>query len=284
MPELPEVETIARSLAAQVCNHRIVAIEKLDWERMIETPAPDVFCAALVGRRIVDVGRRGKWLLLRLDDTATLALHLRMSGRVGVYGAEFVPDHHTHFVLALDDGMSLAFRDPRKFGRARLLNTTELAALDTQLGPEPLAETFRAEDLAHILARQHTRIKPLLLDQRTIAGMGNIYVDETLWYAQIHPLRPASSLSKEETERLYTAMRTVLQQSIANEGSTLRDYRNGYGQSGRNQYHFAAYGRERKPCLRCGTPIERLVVAQRGTRVCPSCQPAPKRSSDMECS
>lgn len=284
MPELPEVETIARSLAAQVCDQRIVAIEKLDWERMIETPAPEVFRVALVGRCIVGVGRRGKWLLLTLDDAATLALHLRMSGRVGVHEAAFVPDQHTHFVLALDDGRYLAFRDPRKFGRVRLLNPEELDKLGKQLGPEPLAETFRADDLAHILARHRTRIKPLLLDQRTIAGMGNIYVDETLWHAQIHPLRLASSLSKEETELLHTAMRTVLQQAIANEGSTLRDYRNGYGQAGRNQHHFAVYGREGKPCPRCGTPVERLVIAQRGTRVCPSCQPAPKRSSDMECS
>jgi formamidopyrimidine-DNA glycosylase len=274
MPELPEVEIAARSLAAQVLDRQISAVEKLDWERMVETPDLPTFLACLPGRHIHAVGRRAKWLLLPLDAGWTLALHLRMSGHISVQSAEAVPNVYTHLVLALDDGRRIFFEDQRKFGRARLLDPAGLAALDAGLGPEPLSADFTAVHLAQMLAKRPTRLKPLLLNQAFIAGLGNIYVDESLWLAQLHPCRPANSLDAAEVERLYTAIRTVLEQGIQNKGSTLRNYRNGYGERGQNQEHFAVYDRNGYPCLRCGTPVERLVVAQRGTHICPACQVA----------
>jgi formamidopyrimidine-DNA glycosylase len=272
VPELPEVETAARNLAAQVTGCMIVAIEKLDWERMIETPEPAQFRALLPGRRIEAVGRRAKWLLLTLDAGWTLALHLRMSGSVSVRPAEEAADSYTHLVLLLDDGRRIFFRDVRKFGRARLLDTTGLAALDRQHGPEPLGEQFTPAALAELLAQRQSRLKPLLLNQAIIAGLGNIYVDESLWLARLHPLRAANSLTTDEVSALHAAIRTILTRAIDSGGSTLRDYRNGYGQAGSNQDHFAVYDREGQPCLRCDTPVERVVVAQRGTRICPTCQ------------
>jgi formamidopyrimidine-DNA glycosylase len=272
MPELPEVETAARDLAAQVTGQSIVAIEKLDWERMIEAPEPAAFRRLLPGRRITAVGRRAKWLLLTLDAGWTLALHLRMSGSVSVQPAAIPADTYTHLVLALEDGRRLFFRDIRKFGRARLLDAAGVAALDSSLGIEPLGDSFTSAALADLLAGRRTCIKPLLLNQQLIAGLGNIYVDESLWQARLHPLRPASSLKGEEVIALHTAIQTVLKSAINNKGSTLRDYRTGYGQKGANQDYFAVYDRKGKPCPRCGTPVVRVVVTQRGTHLCPSCQ------------
>ncbi len=274
MPELPEVETIAQSLAPQIAQRLIVAVEKLDWERMVETPDVRAFLQTLEGRRVARVGRRAKWLLFALDAGWTLALHLRMSGRLCVYDAAPPADQHTHLVLALDNGQRLFFRDPRKFGRVRLLDGAGVAALDAQYGPEPLDDQFQAHDLAQRLARRRTRLKPLLLEQAFIAGLGNIYVDESLWLARLHPLRAAHTLTPEEATRLYQAIRTVLQQAIASGGSTLRDYRNGYGDVGHTQEYFSVYGRKGKPCPRCGATVARVVVAQRGTHLCPICQPS----------
>ncbi len=274
MPELPEVETIAWSLAPQLEGRVIAAIEKLDWERMVETPDGATFRHTLVGRSVERVGRRAKWLLFTLDAGWTLALHLRMSGRLCVYGADAPADTHTHLVVALDNGQRLFFRDPRKFGRVRLLDGAGVAALQAAYGPEPLDNSFHAGDLGQRLARRHARLKPLLLDQTFLAGLGNIYVDESLWMARLHPMRVASTLTPAEAERLYHAIRAVLNQAIASGGSTLRDYRNGYGEAGHTQEYFAVYGRKEKPCPRCGADIERVVVAQRGTHICPVCQPA----------
>ncbi len=273
MPELPEVETVARNLAGQVVDRRIQSIEKLDWERMVEVPDLADFRALLPGRQILEVGRRAKWLLLRLDAGWTLTLHLRMSGNISVQVATVEPNIHTHFVLALDDGRRIFFEDQRKFGRIRLLDSSGMAALDACLGPEPLSAAFDVAALAALLANRPTRIKPLLLDQKIIAGLGNIYVDEALWHARLHPLRPAKSLHHDEIAHLYHAIRHVLEQGIRNKGSTLRNYRDGYGEPGQNQAYFSVYRRQGQPCPRCGTPIERMLVAQRGTHVCPTCQP-----------
>jgi formamidopyrimidine-DNA glycosylase len=198
-----------------------------------------------------------------------------MSGSVSVQSAEATADKYTHLVLALDDTRRIFFRDIRKFGRARLLDPAGLAALDRSLGPEPLDEGFRVNDLHHMLSARRTAIKPLLLNQAVIAGLGNIYVDESLWQSRIHPVRPANSLNTTEIAALYTAIRDVLWRAIANKGSTLRDYRTGYGQKGANQDYFAVYDRQGKPCPHCGTPVVRIVVAQRGTHLCPVCQILP---------
>jgi formamidopyrimidine-DNA glycosylase len=275
MPELPEVETAARSLDSQVRGRQIAAIEKLDWERMVETPEPARFRADLPGRRIECVGRRAKWLLLTLDAGWTLALHLRMSGRVSVHAPEEVADTYTHLVLALDDGRRIFFHDTRKFGRARLLDAAGLAALDASLGPEPLGLGFDAAALGACLAGRRAALKPLLLNQTVLAGLGNIYVDESLWYARLHPQRLASSLDTGEVGRLHAAIREVLTRAIANKGSTLRNYRDGYGQAGTNQDYFNVYHRKGEPCPRCGTAVVRAVVHQRSTHFCPTCQPLP---------
>jgi formamidopyrimidine-DNA glycosylase len=272
MPELPEVEHVSRSLAAQIVGRRIVGVTKLDWERMVETPAVEQFLALLRGREVLAATRRAKWVLLMLDGGWTLALHLRMSGYLTVHAAEAEPDIYTHLVLLLDDGRQIFFHDTRKFGRARLLDAAGLAALHAAHGIEPLTDDFTVAVLAELLRRRRARLKPLLLDQKVIAGIGNIYADEALWLAQLHPLRPSDSLSEDEIVRLHTGIRQALHAGLANGGSTLRDYRNSYGEAGTNQEHFNVYDQAGQPCQRCGAPIERMVVGQRGTHVCPSCQ------------
>lgn len=273
MPELPEVETIARSLQPQIIHHRIHAVEKLDWERMVKTPDPMLFRELVRGRMVEHVGRRAKWLLLMLDAGWTMALHLRMSGRVWVAtDSNDEPDQHTHLVLRLDNDYRLFFRDPRKFGRVQLLDSHGLSELDQSLGVEPLGNTFDPETLGNILSQRRTVLKSLLLNQTLIAGLGNIYVDESLWHARLHPQQPAHTVTASETCRLHAAIRDVLQRAIAHGGSTLRDYRNGYNQIGQNQEYFSVYGRTGQPCLACGFAIERLIVAQRSTHVCPKCQ------------
>lgn len=275
MPELPEVQHAADSLGMQIAGARIACVERLDWTRMVETPSPDEFIRLLAGRQVRGWGRRAKWILLALDDGWTLALHLRMSGSLTVHPADVEPDKHTHLVIRLEDGRRIFFRDPRKFGRARLLDAAGLAALNAAHGEEPLSEAFTVERLADILRNRKRAIKPLLLDQSAIAGIGNIYADEALWRARIHPLRPAAELSADEVAALYDGIRAALRQALANGGSTLRDYRNSYGARGTNQDHFNAYDREGRPCPRCGATIVKTVVAQRGTHYCPACQIIP---------
>lgn len=275
MPELPEVEIVARSLAAQVTGRQIMALEKLDWERMIETPDLPDFCALIVGRRIMAVGRRAKWLLISLDAGWTLAIHLRMSGNLIVRGPEVSPDTHTHLVLALDDGRRIFFDDQRKFGRVRLLDAAGLRLLDAAYGPEPLDDTFSAVQLGHILASRRTKLKPMLLDQKVIAGIGNIYASEILWIARLHPQIPAAETPPAQVPALHTAIRQVLEDAIANQGSSLRNYRNSYGERGQNQDYFHVYDRVDEPCERCGKLIARVVIAQRSTFYCPSCQHLP---------
>lgn len=272
MPELPEVEVVARSLAPQLMGRTFTGVTKLDWERMIETPDPAAFRELIIGRRVSAVGRRAKWVLIRLDSDWTLAIHLRMSGHLVVQDATSAPDQYTHLVLALDDGRQLFFEDQRKFGRVRLLDPIGLAALHNAHGPEPLDPGFTPDILAAMLARHRTKLKPLLLDQTQIAGLGNIYVSEALWIAQLHPLLPAAATPTERIPALHAAIQRVLEQAIANEGSSLRNYRDGYGRRGTNQEHFLVYNQTGAPCRRCGTPIERIVVAQRSTFYCPSCQ------------
>jgi formamidopyrimidine-DNA glycosylase len=282
MPELPEVETVARSLAPQVIGRQIRAISKLDWERMVETPDIAGFRECIIGRQIRATGRRAKWVLLYLDAGWTLAVHLRMSGNLLVSPAEDTPSTYVHLALQLDDGRQIFFDDQRKFGRVRLLDANGMNQLHAAHGPEPLDDHFTATALAGILAGRQTRIKPLLLDQQAIAGLGNIYVSEALWMARIHPLRPAARINQQETYALHQAIREVLHQAIANEGSSLRNYRNSYGRRGQNQEHFLVYNQTGRPCPRCGAPIERLIVAQRSSFVCPTCQVLPTEHNARE--
>jgi formamidopyrimidine-DNA glycosylase len=266
MPELPEVEHAARGLGAQIAGRRIVAVTRLDWERMVETPTVEQFIALLKDREVVAASRRAKWILLTLDAGWTLALHLRMSGAITVHGPESQPDIYTHLVLLLDDGRQVFFHDTRKFGRARLLDSVGLAALDAAHGLEPLTDSFTPAALGERLRKR------LLLDQKVIAGIGNIYADEALWLAQLHPLRASDSLSDDEIAQLHSGIRMALLQGLEHGGSTLRNYRDSYGEAGANQEHFNVYDQQGRFCPRCGTAIEKIVVGQRGTHLCPFCQ------------
>lgn len=277
VPELPEVETIARGLRALLVGRTIANAEVL-WPRSIEGMGPAEFVQRLRGRRITGVGRRGKWLVIHLapgqagEEREGLLVHLRMSGRLLV---ESEPSHdllHLRVRFQLDDGRWLSFYDTRKFGRLRL--TSDVTAALADLGPEPLSEEFTIEQLRDLVRRKRGRIKSLLLDQRALAGLGNIYTDEALWRAGIHPLRSSASLTGVEVERLYVAIRQVLQEAVLHEGTTLSDqeYRGPDGRSGAFSTQLAVYRRAGQPCLRCGHPIERVVVSQRGTYLCPVCQ------------
>ncbi len=272
MPELPEVETVRRSLREALRGRRIVEVTRIAWPRTIAEPPPETFRELLRDRAVLDVDRRGKYVLLRLDHDETLVVHLRMTGRLTVAPAGDEPDAHTHIVLRLDDGRQLMFRDTRKFGRIWLLDGEGLASLEGKLGPEPLDDALTAEEFRTLLRRRRGRLKPLLLDQSVIAGLGNIYVDEALWLARLHPLRTVVSLEDEQVDTLYGAIRTVLARAVDNRGTTFSDFRDGWGYRGDNQQFLNVYDRAGRPCPRCGTPIERIVVGQRGTHVCPFCQ------------
>jgi len=272
MPELPEVETVARGLRASLLG-RIITGVTVCWPRTVACPPPDEFREAVAGRRVTLVGRRGKYIILGLDR-GYLLIHLKMSGRLYVVPAGQIPDQHEHTIFDLDDGRQLRFRDVRKFGRVYLVDEVEQVTGD--LGPEPLADDFTLAEFRRRLARRSGRLKSLLLNQAFLAGLGNIYADEALFQAGLHPLRKAGSLTAVEQERLYEAIRSVLRQAIANRGTTLDDggYIDARGEAGQYQEQISVYGRTGEPCLRCGVPIERLVVGGRSSHFCPSCQPA----------
>ncbi|MGQ9667139.1 MAG: bifunctional DNA-formamidopyrimidine glycosylase/DNA-(apurinic or apyrimidinic site) lyase, partial [Anaerolineae bacterium] len=216
--------------------------------------------------------RRGKFILFALDDGRWLLAHLRMTGGFCVFPTTTPPHAYVRVIFHLADGRDLWYVDIRKFGRLYLVDSPE-EVLHT-LGVEPLGAEFTVERLADILRRRRGHIKPLLLNQSLIAGVGNIYADEALFRAGIHPLRRACELSAEEIQRLHTAVQQVLQEAIDHRGTTLRNYRDANGEEGENQFRLDVYRRQGEPCRRCGTPIERIVVGQRGTHFCPRCQPA----------
>jgi formamidopyrimidine-DNA glycosylase len=264
MPELPEVETTVRRLGPELIGRTIVRV-CMKWPR--HTPDPDTLLSLLPGRKVTHVGRRGKFVVFELDPPdRTLLIHLRMSGRLSVVRADEPADPYAHTTLALDNNHELWFSDTRKFGQLFLPADRDLVL--GRLGPEPLSTDFTPAWLAGALAGRRRAIKPLLMEQTFIAGLGNIYTDEVLFRARIHPLRPANSLAAAEGERLYDAIRQVLREAIDHQGTTLDwVYRDG-----NMQERLQVYGRQKKPCVRCETPIERIVLGQRGTSFCPSCQ------------
>jgi len=270
MPELPEVETVVRGLQSLV-GRRVERVE-VRWRRTVAAPSPQAFARRLAGRRIEEVRRRGKWVVIGLDRGWFLLVHLRMSGWLQVKAEGAAEDPYARVVLCLDDGRRLVFSDPRKLGRMVL--TDDPMEVLGGLGPEPLDEGFTVERLAQRLAGRQARLKPLLLDQRFLAGLGNIYANEALWRAGLHPLRSAGSLSPEEVARLHRAIRLVLQEAIARRGTTLEDgrYVGVDGRPGGFASRLRVHGRASEPCPRCGTPVVRIVVCGRGTYFCPTCQ------------
>jgi formamidopyrimidine-DNA glycosylase len=272
MPELPEVETIVRDLRPRLTGRTIAAVSHSDWPSTVAPLDPDHFRRTLEGETITGVTRRAKFILLHLGSGRVLAVHLRMTGALTFYPAPHPAGKTTRLIFTLDGGAELHFSDARKFGRVRLLTADEVPGFLAGLGPEPLPDDFTLERFQALLAGRRGLLKPMLLNQRVLAGVGNIYADEALFRARLHPLRQVNTLTADEIARLYHAVRAVLEQGITNRGTSVSDYRDGSGEKGSNQTMLNAYGRRDQPCPRCGTPIARLVVGGRGTHVCPNCQ------------
>jgi formamidopyrimidine-DNA glycosylase len=271
MPELPEVEYVARQLRGELVGRRIERVE-VSWPRIVAGMAPEELAARVAGRMVTGIGRRGKYLLIALEGGETLIVHRRMSGNLTLAPLD-AADPYVRAAFALDDGRRLLYSDPRKFGRITLAADADLPRVFAALGPEPLDdEAFTAAALAARLAGTKRPIKAALLDQGIVAGLGNIYADEALFRARIHPLRPADSLTPSELAALREAIQAVLLVGIAHGGTTFGRHRDVYNEAGTNLEHLLAYRKTGQPCPRCGTPIARIVVAQRGTHYCPHCQ------------
>jgi formamidopyrimidine-DNA glycosylase len=276
MPELPEVETVRRGLEPALKGRRLDHVEILDGRLVRPFDRLEV-AAELMGEVVERVERRGKYLVVRFESGRVLLVHLRMTGSFMHGAAESLPDDpHRRAVLTLDNGSDVAYRDVRRFGTWLLLEPGELDPyLAERLGEEPFSEAFTPRALAERLRGRRAPVKAALLDQRSLAGMGNIYVDEALWRAKIHPLTPAGTLTRADLGRLHRGIRAALELGIARQGATLSDYRTPNGDRGAMQDEFEAYGREGEPCSRCGTPIEKIRAGGRGTWFCPRCQSRP---------
>jgi formamidopyrimidine-DNA glycosylase len=273
MPELPEVETVRARLGPRLTGRRFARVEIFD-HRLTRPFEPHAVAAELEGETVASVERRGKYLVVRFDSGRCLLIHLRMTGSLlHARGGTLADDPHRRAVVRLDDGSDVAYRDVRRFGTWLVVEPEELEPyLATRLGGEPLERGFTARRLADGLEGRRAPIKAALLDQRTVAGMGNIYADEALWRARVHPRRPAGELTLEELARVTKGVKEALRAGISRQGATLRDYTTPDGGRGRMQHEFKVYGREGEPCDRCGTPIEKTRLAGRGTWYCPECQ------------
>ena len=273
MPELPEVETIRTGLEPHLVGRTFEQVEISD-ARLTRPHDPLEVAAELQGETVASVERRGKYLVVRFETGRVLLVHLRMTGSLlhAQRGAAD-DDAYVRAVVRLDNGSDVAYRDVRRFGTWLLLEPGELEPyLAERIGKEPLGSSLTARSLADRLARRKAPLKAVVLDQRVFAGVGNIYADEALWWARLHPLRPANTLSPEELQALVRGIRRALRLGIARQGATLRDYRNANGETGAMQAEFRVYGRAGEACMRCGHPIEKTRAGGRGTWFCPNCQ------------
>jgi formamidopyrimidine-DNA glycosylase len=283
MPELPEVETVARDLRPRLVGATIVGA-RTNWIRTLRSQDPVAFADGVTGRSVDAVGRRGKQVVVDLSGEAALTIHLKMTGQVFVVPADLPEDPYVRLVLELADGREMRFRDIRKFGKiglyARDPDTGELVeeiggpAVFAAVGPEPLDEAFTLRDFRRQIRRRKGRLKPLLTDQSFLAGVGNIYADEALWRARLHPLRSASSLRPRDERQLYEASRAVLGEAVERRGSSIDDYTAPDG-DGSMQERLDVYQRTGRPCARCGHPIKRIVIGARSTHFCSFCQRLP---------
>lgn len=278
MPELPEVETVRKTLKKLVLDKTIENIQVF-WAKMIKNP-PEVeqFIDALKGETIVEISRRGKFLLF-YTKTYVLVSHLRMEGRYGLFSKDEPYDKHTHVIFHFTDGTDLRYRDVRKFGTMHLFLKGEEFARPplAGLGPEPFSDEFTIGYLQAKLKQTHRKIKPALLDQNLLVGLGNIYVDESLFRAGIHPERLASSLTKKEVALLHREIVATLAEAVEKGGSTIRSYVNSQGEIGMFQLQLLVYGRNGEECKKCGRPLVKTTVGGRGTHYCPHCQKLKKR-------
>lgn len=273
MPELPEVETVKRTLQPKLAGLSFEGAEVF-LAKVVRTPESFRLDELIAGKKLLKLGRRGKYLLMRLSDGFSLVVHLRMTGRLTYCGKDTPVDKHTHVVFNLNNGDQLRFADMRQFGRIWLLPTDSLESLPgfKDLGVEPFDEIFTRDFLKKELRRRHSRIKPLLLDQTFIAGLGNIYTDEALHRARINPERLATTLNAREVAHLYRAIREVLQEGIENRGTTVRDFIDSDGRAGHYQEMLRVYSRENKPCPACGKGIVKKKIGGRSSYFCPACQ------------
>jgi formamidopyrimidine-DNA glycosylase len=264
MPELPEVETIARAIKPELVGRSIVSAD-LNWTRTLATPSVRQFKEQVSGQKVVDVTRRAKYLDIVLKDYHLL-IHLRMSGDIIIRKNEEQPEKHDRLILQLSNKKYLAFNDTRKFGRVWLVK--DPSTVLSKLGPEPLEKGFTPQWLYENLRKRKRQLKPLLLDQSFLAGLGNIYTDEALHMAKLHPLGLSNVISVRQAEALHAAICSVLKEGIRRNGASIDWVYRG----GSYQYHFRVYDCEGKPCPVCGTEIQKFVVGQRGTHICPTCQ------------
>jgi formamidopyrimidine-DNA glycosylase len=274
VPELPEVQTVVDELGARLAGRRFAAGAEALWSRTIGFPEPQDFTIRLAGQAVAAVRRRAKYILIQMQGGDLLVVHLRMTGNLHVT-APSTPYHpHLRARLPLDDGTELRFADMRKFGRLYLGREEELAPVIPlrKLGPEPLGADFTVERLRERLVGRHGAIKPALLDQQVLAGLGNIYVDEALFRARIDPRRAADSLGDTEIAALHAGIRATLAQALGNGGTSFRDYLDTWGRKGTNQEELLVFRRQGEGCPRCGQPLVRIVVGGRGTHICPNCQ------------
>ena len=269
MPELPEVETIVRQLCTRGVEGREIISVKVNWAPMVEPFSAKEFSKQVRGTIITEISRVGKWMLFSLSSGKTLMVHLRMAGSFSMEKGQ-----HDRIILKLSDGLTLYYRDTRKFGRWKLVDDPQ--TILSKLGPDALTRRFTQSYFSAEMQKRHRIIKPLILDQGIVAGLGNIYADEALWKSKIHPERLSNSLSDSELTKLFKAIKHVLTVGVKNRGTSLgsgkTNYRDVEGESGAHRAEVSAYGRGGQPCKRCKNPLEKTVVAQRGTTFCPCCQ------------
>ena len=273
MPELPEVETIVRGLRKNILNTKIKKIE-INYSKIIETHSTDDFISILINKQITEINRRAKYIVFELSNQYSLILHLRMTGKVLIKTKNDIPTKHDHIIIHLDNNICLFYNDTRKFGRFYLTNNRKLIL--GKLGPEPFGKNFIFSEFSQNLSKTQRKIKALLLDQSFVAGLGNIYTDEALWEARIHPEQSANNISQNKQKALFEAIKNVLQKGIENQGTSLGDGQGNYASSennrGNNQNSLMVFAKTGEPCPNCENPIQKIVVAQRGTHFCPSCQ------------
>jgi formamidopyrimidine-DNA glycosylase len=274
MPELPEVQTVVNDLNLAGLPGRNITGAQVYWPRTIDTLSPEEFCRQIARQQIITIWRRAKYIVIDFASGLHLLIHLRMSGRIHLVMSETERGKHEHVVLDLDNGQQLRFHDTRKFGRLFLVN--DLKMVVGKLGPEPLGDDFTITWFIDHLHQKKRQLKPLLLDQTFLAGLGNIYVDEALWEAKLHPLRLSSSLTTSEIQALHKAIRKVLQKGIKNLGTTLGTGKANFYSVGRrtgsNSEELNVFRRTGLQCSHCDAIIERIIVGQRSTHICPVCQ------------